>query len=349
MSAPQKAVAVVILNWNGAELLRKYLPEVIANTSPDIADIIVADNGSTDTSITLLSTHFPTVRVINLRENHGFARGYNLAIAQLTDYPYVVLLNSDVAPAPGWLDPMLRVFRHRPQHPPIGAIQPKILSLRDPRMFEYAGAAGGYIDRNGYPYCRGRIFATVEPDRGQYDSSLPRPIFWATGATLMVSTAAYLQVGGLDEQFFAHMEEIDLCWRLQLAGFGVYVVTESVVHHLGGASLDASNPRKTYLNFRNNLLMLRKNLPPTPSRRRLLFRRRLLDGIAWAKFILTLKWDHAAAILRAHRDYRRMAPTYPELPTDTPDLLTQSPIPPVRDAARRNILLDYYLRHRRTF
>lgn len=339
-------VAIVILNWNGAHLLEQYLPSVIANTPTDLADIIVADNGSTDTSLSLIRRAFPTVRIIRFSANHGFARGYNLAITQLRDYPYVVLLNSDVIPAPGWLQPMLSFMQLNSGR--VAAVQPKIRSLRQPTMFEYAGAAGGYIDRNGYPYCRGRIFSTLEPDLGQYDTE-PTPVFWATGAALMVDTAAYLRIGGLDEQFFAHMEEIDLCWRFRLAGLRVYVIPQSIVYHLGGASLDAADPRKTYLNFRNNLLMLRKNLPPTPRRRRLLIRRRLLDAIAWARFFFTGRTPHARAIIRAHRDYRRLAPTYPDLPLSAPDLLTSSPEAIVAQAARRNILIDYYLRHRRTF
>lgn len=323
-------VAVIILNWNGAALLREYLPQVIANTDPAVGRIIVADNGSTDDSRRVLAEEFPQVGTLLFDENHGFAAGYNLSLAA-TGYPYTILLNSDVAPAPDWLGPL---YRYMQSHPDTAACQPKLLSYREPGRFEYAGAAGGFLDRNGYPYCRGRIFATCEDDRGQYDTEAE--IFWASGAALMVRTALYLEAGGLDPDFFAHMEEIDLCWRLQLMGYRIAAVPSATVYHLGGGSLPAENPRKTYLNFRNNLLMLHKNLPDS-TRRRTLLRRRLLDTIAWARYVATLDWANARAIVRAHRDFARMRDTY----TDHPD----------RDliAGGRNILADYYLRRHTTY
>lgn len=309
-------IAVIILNWNGEKLLSEFLPSVIANTPADIATVIVADNGSTDGSLQLLADRFPDVEVLRLDSNYGFAGGYNRAI-EATRYRYTLLLNSDVMTPPGWLEPL---HRWAIDHPGMGAAMPKIRSYRKPEMFEYAGAAGGYIDRNGYPYCRGRIFDRIERDNGQYDT--PATVFWATGAAMLVDTKAYLAVGGLDEDFFAHMEEIDLCWRLQLAGRTNWVVPDSVVFHLGGASLDASDPRKTYLNFRNNLLMLHKNLPDS-SRRRTLLRRRLLDTLAWARFILTARWRHASAILKAHRDFRKMRANYTHHPSR--DLIAGNP------------------------
>lgn len=328
-------IAVIILNWNGKKLLAEYLPQVLATTPADIAKVIVADNGSTDGSCAFLAEHFPEVEVWSFRENHGFAGGYNLCLEKAQGYDLVVLLNSDVAPNPGWAE-ALKAYMDA--HPEVAACQPKLLSYRDPAEFEYAGASGGFLDRDGYPYCRGRIFATCERDLGQYDT--PRKVFWATGACLMVRRELYLQAGGLDSRFFAHMEEIDLCWRLQLLGYDIAVVPAASVRHLGGGSLPADNPRKTYLNFRNNLLMLHKNLPDSTRRRKLL-RRRLLDAIAWAKFAATFDWANARAVLKAHADFRKMRRHYTTHPTT--DLLDTRP-----DCAR-NILLDYYLRHRRHF
>ena len=235
-------IAVVILNWNGAHLLREYLPQVVATTDSRISRIIVADNGSTDDSLNYVRQTFPErVEVMALGSNYGFAEGYNRAIAALDNsYRYAVLLNSDAATSKGWDSTMLKYME---EHPEVGACQPKILSYRQPDTFEYAGAAGGYIDRNGYPYCRGRIFATCEKDRGQYDDEAY--IFRASGACLMIRRELYTEAGGLDPTFFAHMEEIDLCWRLQLAGYLCAAVPGAKVYHLGGGSLPAENPRKT--------------------------------------------------------------------------------------------------------
>lgn len=321
-----KPVAVIILNWNGEKLLREFLPSVIANTDAAIADVIVADNGSTDSSTALLAREFPQVKVLAFKENLGFAGGYNRALRD-TGYRYTVLLNSDVETPAGWLRPL---YDFMEAHPEAGGCQPKILAYTDKSRFEYAGAAGGYIDRNGYPYCRGRIFATVEEDCGQYDT--PAEVFWATGAALMVRTDLYNRLGGLDERFFAHMEEIDLCWRLQLAGWQLWCVPASRVYHLGGGSLPADNPRKTYLNFRNNLLLLHKNLPEADLRATLL-RRRLLDTVAWVRFIVTGDFANARAILKAHRDFRRMRRNY-----------TSHPSVNLLRAGRPDILTAYYLR-----
>ena len=296
----KKPVAVIILNWNGEKLLGEFLPSVDRFTLRQIADVIVADNGSTDGSLDLLRRDFPDVAVLPFYKNLGFAAGYNRALRE-TGYRYTVLLNSDVAVKDDWLTPL---FDYMEAHPDVAACQPKIRSYRNPAMFEYAGAAGGFLDRNGYPYCRGRIFASVEPDNGQYDDTVD--VDWASGACLMVRTADYEAVGGLDASFFAHMEEIDLCWRLRRSGRRVVAVGDAAVFHLGGGSLPAENPRKTYLNFRNNLLMLRKNLP-AGRRRSTLIRRRLLDTVAWAKMMATLDFANASAVLKAHRDYRRMA------------------------------------------
>lgn len=331
---PAAPVAVIILNWNGSRLLREYLPSVVATTDPAIGRVIVVDNGSDDDSLEVLRNEFPEVETIAFDKNFGFAAGYNKAI-EMTRYPYTVLLNSDVRTSQGWLRPL---YDFMESHPEVGAIQPKLLSDSDPTLFEYAGACGGFIDRNGYPYCRGRIFADCERDNGQYDTVAD--IFWATGACLMVRSELYLRVGGLDSRFFAHMEEIDLCWRILLSGHSIKAVPDSKVYHLGGGSLPASNPRKTYLNFRNNLLMLHKNLPDSV-RAPKLFKRRLLDTIAWAKFVATLDFKNAAAIVRAHRDFARMRRDYNVHPDR--NLLGERP------DTRINILTSYYLKRKRKY
>ena len=327
-----KRVAVIILNWNGAKLLQRYLPTVIAGTDAAIADVIVADNGSTDDSLQVLQQEFPEVKVLKFDKNYGFAEGYNRAIEQ-TKYPYTVLLNSDVRTPRGCLNPLLDCMERNVQ---VGAVMPKLLHDRDDgkQMFEYAGAAGGYIDCHGYPYCRGRIFEYVEEDHGQYDDG-PKSVFWATGACLMVRSQLYMDVGGLDKDFFAHMEEIDLCWRIRLAGNELLMVPSSHVYHLGGGSLPQGNPRKTYLNFRNNLLLLHKNLPHGDGKR-LLFTRRLMDTLAFGMAIAKFHFGDARAIVRAHRDYRRMRSRYTSQPTV--NLLKQLP------EERVNIITAHYLR-----
>ena len=333
-----KPVAVIILNWNGANLLRRYLPTVLAGTGADLADVIVADNGSTDDSRRVLEQEFPTVKTLYFDRNYGFAEGYNRAIAQAEGYRYTVLLNSDVRTPAGWLEPL---YHYCEAHPEVGAVMPKLWQDRDDdsQVFEYAGAAGGFLDKHGYPYCRGRIFDTIEDDHGQYDGE-PADIFWATGACLMVRTALYEQAGGLDKDFFAHMEEIDLCWRILLTGSKIRVVPDSHVYHLGGGSLPQGNPRKTYLNFRNSLLMLHKNLPRREGKR-LLIVRRLYDTLAFFMALAKLHGGDAKAILRAHRDFRKMRGNYTSHPSQ--NLLKAIP------ECRRNIVVDYYLRRRRTF
>ena len=327
-----KKVAVIILNWEGEKLLREYLPKVIATTDPELADVIVADNGSNDGSVRLVSEEFPTVKLHRFLRNHGYADGYNRAIAEYRDYPITVLLNSDVAPGEGWLQPLVDFLEANPQ---AGACQPKVLSYREPERFEYAGACGGYIDRNGYPYCRGRLFADCEIDHGQYDSIAE--VFWATGAALAIRTDLYLEAGGLDPEFFAHMEEIDLCWRIKLMGYKIYAVPQSVIYHLGGGSLPANSPRKTFLNFRNNLVMMHKNLPDNVRWRRL-FVRRLLDMLAWARFVFARDWDNAFAVWRAHRDYVRMKREYKSTHPKE-DLLVGRP----------NIVVQYFIKGRKKF
>lgn len=303
-------LSVVILNWNGEKLLQKFLPSVVANTSGPDVEVVVADNGSSDGSIELLRRDFPSVRIIALPENYGFSGGYNRALMRC-DSEYACLLNSDVETPPGWWQPIVAFLD---SHGNVGAVQPKILSYSDKRKFEYAGAAGGLLDRYGYPYCRGRLFDRIETDEGQYDTSSP-DIAWASGACLTVRREAYFQAGGLDELFFAHMEEIDLCCRLHSLGWRVCVVAASKVYHLGGGSLAQGNPRKTYLNFRNNLLLLHKNLP-LKAGRFLLFKRQLLDTLAFFMYAAKFDFKNAAAILKAHRDFRRLKKEYRTFPEE---------------------------------
>lgn len=331
-----KPIAVIILNWNGAKLLQEFLPSVCKNTNPEIADVIVADNGSTDNSREVLQKEFPSVKTILFDNNYGFAEGYNLAIKRCQEYKYTVLLNSDVQVGERWLEPL---FDYCENHPEVAACQPKILSYKEPQLFEYAGAAGGFIDKLGYPYCRGRIFSTVEQDNGQYDTE-PVDIMWATGAALFVRTDIYLAVGGLDKKFFAHMEEIDLCWRIHLAGHKIKAITNGTVFHLGGGSLPASNPRKTYLNFRNNLLLLHKNLPKKEGKK-LLFIRRLYDTLAFFMFVAKCDFKNAKAIINAHMDFKKMRKEYTSFPQK--NLIGTLP------GSDCNIILDYYLKGRKTY
>ena len=294
-----KPIAIVILNWNGRDMMRRFLPSVIAHSSA-LAEVIVADNGSTDGSCEMLTEEFPSVRQIVLPENYGFAEGYNRALSGL-EADYYLLLNSDVEVKDDWLAPL---YEYMEQHPDVAACQPKLLAQREPDTYEYAGAMGGLVDRYGYPYCRGRLFDTVEKDHGQYDADATS-LLWATGAALLVRRKDWEASGGLDGRFFAHMEEIDLCWRLCCRGRKVVCVPESRAYHVGGASLAQGNPRKTFLNFRNNLLMLYKNLPDE-SLGPVLRMRCLLDYVAAAKFLLSGDTANARAVVRARREFARL-------------------------------------------
>lgn len=301
-----KKLAVIILNWNGLDLLKQFLPSASRYTTGPEVDLFVADNGSTDNSVAWVKENYPDVKLLTFPENLGFAAGYNLAIEK-TGYPYTILLNSDVEVTPGWWQPLLN-FLEKNQN--VGAVQPKIMSYRNKDHFEYAGAAGGLLDANGYPYCRGRWFDKVEKDLGQYDSVAD--VCWASGAALAVRTDVYLKVGGLDSLFFAHMEEIDLCCRMLAAGYRVCAIPDSRVYHVGGASLQQGNPKKTYLNFRNNLLLLYKNLPQKKKARKI-FVRRLIDSLASFMFAAKFDFPNAGAVIKAHKDYRKMKSHYTSL------------------------------------
>ena len=335
---------VVILNWNGEAMLRQYLPSVLAYTQLPGVEIVVADNGSTDGSLAYLQTQ--DVRVIALDQNYGFAEGYNRAIAQV-DSEYVVLLNSDVEVTPHWLDTMLE---YMDAHPDVMAAQPKVLSWiskqeyeagkRAAICFEHAGAAGGMMDILGYPYCRGRLMTHVEEDRGQYDDV--KPIFWATGACLLTRTRVYKELGGLDARFFAHQEEIDLCWRMHNYASGeeptIVAIPQAVVYHLGGGTLGYENSRKTFLNFRNNLLMLYKNLPGS-HRWWIMLVRLGMDYLAALQMLLTGQKENVKAVVKARLAYHKMTKEY--LPTHDNKMRGFYLL------ARRSIVWDFYVRKKR--
>ncbi|MBR4338756.1 MAG: glycosyltransferase family 2 protein [Bacteroidaceae bacterium] len=371
-------VSVVILNWNAEHLLRQFLPSVVHHSEGEGIEVVVADNGSTDGSLALLASEFPTVRIIALDQNYGFAEGYNRALAHV-DAEYAVLLNDDVEVTPGWLTPLATFMD---THPGYAACQPKLMSWHERDRFEYAGACGGYLDRYGYPFCRGRIFNTIETDHGQYDESQqvnestslqvdadrlqhvdsltrrpvdsltrrPVDLLWATGACLFIRMADYRAAGGLDGRFFAHMEEVDLCWRLRCRGRRIACVTDSVVYHVGGASLQAGSPRKTFLNFRNNLLMLYKNLPPRELRP-VLRVRALLDVVAAFTFLLKGEGRNFFAVFRARRAFRRLKPDFIASRQENIAAATAAGNPALAVAERRpwSILVQYHLRHRHTY
>ena len=336
-------ISIVILNYNGAAMLRRFLPSVLAHSGE--AEVIVADNASTDASRDVLRDEFPAVRTILLDQNYGFAEGYNQALRQV-EADVFVLLNSDVEVTPGWLTPLIAYLE---AHPECAALQPKIRQWAEPadsavrQRFEYAGASGGYLDRYGYPYCRGRVFGTLEQDHGQYDT--PVPVLWATGAALVIRAADWRESGGLDGRFFAHQEEIDLCWRLRSRGRSIVCVPQSVVFHVGGGTLPTGSPRKNYLNFRNNLLLLYKNLPERDLRP-VLRLRRWLDLVAALKELLTGHWQNFRAIRRARRDFRKLRPEYEAVRADNLRRATTDLIP---ERTAFSLLWQYYVRRRTTY
>ena len=332
-----KQTAVVILNYNGAGMLRRFLPSVI-KYSPE-ASIYVADNGSSDESCDVVRNEFPAVKLMVLDHNYGFAEGYNRALAQV-DEEYAVLLNSDVEVTRGWLFPMTQFLDSNPE---VAACQPKLLSFKQKDFFEYAGAAGGFIDKWGYTFCRGRIFNTVERDSGQYDDTTD--VFWATGAALMIRNEVYKNNGGLDGRFFAHMEEIDLCWRLRSRGYRIACVPQSHVYHVGGATLKKENPQKTYLNFRNNLLMIYKNAPDCQLKKIMLFRK-VFDNVAALKFLASGDYAAFKAVRKARRDFKAMRSGYDKARAENMKLAVTTRIPEV---LKSSILYKYYLGFKHTY
>jgi len=295
-------IALVILNWNGKDLLEQFLPSVI-EYSEDRANIYLVDNASDDDSVSLIEQNFPNINIILNEKNGGYAKGYNDSLKQL-DEELFILMNNDVEVTSNWLEPIIQEFQNDPN---LYAAQPKILDHKNMEYFEYAGAAGGFIDRFGYPYCRGRIFNTIEKDTGQFNDTIP--IFWATGACLIVRKKAFLDVGGFDEDLFTHQEEIDLCWRLKTNGGTIKYIGASSVYHVGGATLPSSNPRKTFYNFRNTLLVLLKNVKGSKVWS-LIFIRLILDGFAGLLFLFQGKPNHVLAIIKSHFSFYSLIPSY---------------------------------------
>ena len=327
-------VAIVILNWNGSEMLRKYLPSVI-QYSREEATVYVADNASSDDSLEMLREHFPEVKLIVLEKNWGFAEGYNQSLKQI-EAEYFLLLNSDIEVTHHWLTPMIEYLD---SHQEVAACQPKLLSIFDRDCFEYAGASGGFLDRFGYPFCRGRIFETVESDNGQYDT--PADILWATGAALMIRAKDYWQVGGLDARFFAHNEEIDLCWRLRIMGRRIVCLPDSQAYHVGGGTLPKGNPMKTFLNFRNNLTMLYKCLPYV------MCWRWALDYLAaWEMLILKRNVGDFLAVYRARRAFKRWRKDFE---ADRRKIQASRVAKEIPERKRFALLWQYYVKGRKTF
>ncbi len=332
-------VAIVILNWNGRKMLSAYLPSVL-QYSRDEAMVYVADNASTDGSLELLRSRFPEVRLILLDKNWGFADGYNKALEQI-DADYYVLLNSDIEVTHHWLTPLIEYME---SHPAVAACQPKLLSVFDKDRFEYAGAAGGFIDRFGYPFCRGRIFDTLEIDNGQYD--YPEEVMWATGAAMMIRRQDYWRAGGLDGRLFAHNEEIDLCWRLRILGRKVMCLPESYVYHVGGGTLPKSNPMKTFLNFRNNLTMLYKCLPEEDLHSVMCWRWWLDYLAAWEMLILKRNVGDFKAIFRARRAFKRWRKEFTE---DRRKIQAERVNKEIPERRTFSLLWQYYVRGRKEF
>lgn len=330
-------IAIVILNWNGAKMLQQYLPTVLQHSEG--YPVIVADNGSCDDSMRILREEFPQIRTIQLERNFGFAQGYNEALRQV-EATYYLLLNNDVRTTEGWLTPLLEYME---SHPLCAACQPKLRCDWATEQLEYAGACGGFIDRLGYPYCRGRVFSTVEKDEGQYNEITS--VAWASGAALLVRSSVYWEAGGLDDRFFAHQEEIDLCWRMRSRGWDIVCVPQSTIFHLGGGTLPQDSPQKTYLNFRNNLFLLYKNLPDEDLLKTFLLRLPL-DAIASVRFLLQGHWGSFCAVWKGWHNF--LKDKHLETPLRKENQAKASPTAtPVR--SRCSILVEYYLKGRKTF
>jgi GT2 family glycosyltransferase len=331
-------IAIVILNWNGLELLKKFLPSVISNTLQD-ATIYIADNGSEDGSIEWIRNNHPEIILIDNKSNYGFAEGYNRALKSI-DSEYYVLLNSDVEVVKNWTYPVIQYMDGNPE---VAACQPKILSYADKGKFEHAGAAGGFIDKYGYPFCRGRVFNHIESDDNQYNTVTD--IFWASGACLFIRSEAWKIAGGFDSDFFAHMEEIDLCWRLLSLDFKIKYIPESTVYHLGGGTLSYNSPAKIYYNFRNNLFILHKNLPERKFRA-IIVKRMILDGIAGLRFILYLNLTAFWQVFRSHIAYYK---SIPALNRKRRAIVKDGHSYPEELILNKSLVMDFYIRKRKVF
>lgn len=332
-------VAIVILNWNGERFLKQFLPLLVDRTDFEGAEIIIADNASTDGSLQYLNTVFPQLRTVVLDRNHGFAGGYNKALAQI-EAEYYVLLNSDVEVTEGWLTPLMAYMEANRD---VAACQPKIKAFHNKNHFEHAGACGGFIDYLGFPFCRGRVLGLAEEDKGQYDQVCD--VFWATGACLVIRSEMFWKAGALDDAFFAHMEEIDLCWRLNARGYRLVCVPQSTVYHVGGGTLNVESPHKTYLNFRNNLLMLYKNLPQQ-SLANVMKWRKILDYVAAFQLFITGKPKNAAAVLKARKDFKAMQPDFVEKRNEN---ILYATCTSCDEMISKSIIWEYYFKNHKKF
>ena len=331
-------IAIVILNWNGKDFLEKFIPTLIKFSGNN--PIYIADNLSSDDSVSFLEKNYPSIIIIKNKENGGFAKGYNDALKQIKA-KYYVLANSDIEVTENWINPIINLFERDSN---IAAIQPKILNYYDKQIFEYAGAAGGYIDKYGYPFCRGRLFNTLETDKLQYNNA--QEVFWATGACLFIKADLFWEVNGFDEDYFAHMEEIDLCWRLKNIGYKIFVEPQSMVYHVGGGTLNKTNPRKTFLNFRNNLITYHKNTDGNFLFFKILFRV-ILDGVAGIKFLLEGNYKHCIAVIKAHFAYYKLLPST----TKKRKVLQQHKAFQQSSIAiyPKNIIIDYFIKGTKKF
>jgi GT2 family glycosyltransferase len=332
-------VAVVILNWNGKNFLEKFIPALIRHSSVPGVELWVADNGSSDGSVSFLQQNFPQVQLITFDQNYGFAGGYNKALSQI-EASYYVLLNSDVEVTENWISPVIEFMDNNPE---VAACMPKLKSYDRRTEFEYAGAAGGFIDKFGYPFCRGRILNVIEKDEGQFDTTTE--IFWASGACMFVRASLYKSAGGLDNDFFAHMEEIDLCWRMKNLGYKIMYFHAVTVYHVGGGTLPNNSPHKLYLNFRNSLLLLYKNLAPAQLHH-IMFIRMILDGTAALKFLTGFSGSQFMAVFRAHVSFYRMKSDYR---AQRKNLISQATVFHHRQIYHKSIIVDFFFRKRRKF
>jgi len=332
-------ISVVILNWNGRNFLEKFLPSVVQYSSIPGVEVVVADNGSTDDSINLLETQFPNVRVIKFSENHGFAEGYNKALQQ-TESEYYILLNSDIEVTESWIEPIIELLDSDDS---IVACMPKIKDYNNRTSLEYAGAAGGFIDKYGFAFCRGRIFNVLEEDNGQYDDA--KEVFWATGACLFIRAKEFHSSGGFDGKFFAHMEEIDLCWRLKNRGHRIFYSDKSVVYHVGGGALPMNHPRKTYLNFRNNLFLLYKNLPQKDFRK-IMISRFILDTVAAVKFLVSFEFSNFLSVCKAHISFFNTYSTFKSARLKNLQESTKSDHPEIYP---KSIVYNFFFRNKKRF
>lgn len=331
--------AIAILNWNGVNFLKEFLPSVVKYSDFDEVEIFVIDNFSTDNSINFLKENFPKVKIIVLDKNYGFAGGYNKGLEQI-NAKYFVLLNSDVEVSENWINPIIDLLDSDEK---IVACQPKILAQKNKEYFEYAGASGGFIDKFGYPFCRGRLFDNTEKDKNQYQDI--KQIFWATGACLFINAKKYFELGGLDTDFFAHMEEIDLCWRINNSGYKVYVNPNSIVYHVGGGTLQKTNPQKTYLNFRNNLYLLYKNLPKNKLFK-VSFTRKILDGIAALMFLVKFDFKNFKAVFKAHIDFYKTKKQFVEKRNIN---IKNTVVSNHKTIYNKSLVWNYFVKNKKTF